>query len=64
MLSADAFARYMLPAVEGFAWGLNQQRYSGAAIFVSPNPSPANARYRLPDYVASYNALAAALARL
>ncbi|MGR8920511.1 MAG: mismatch-specific DNA-glycosylase [Gammaproteobacteria bacterium] len=59
-LAAREFCRRLLPgAAEVGDWGEQAFRFAGARCFVSPNPSPANARYRLADFVASYDALAA-----
>jgi TDG/mug DNA glycosylase family protein len=40
------------------AWGLQSVRIGATRIFVTPNPSPANAAYSLDDLVAWYDALA------
>ena len=36
----------------------------GARVYISPNPSPANASYSVADLTASYDGLAALRARL
>ena len=46
------------------AWGEQGRRIEGASVFISPNPSPANASYSVADLIASYNGLAALRARL
>ncbi|NIR58962.1 MAG: mismatch-specific DNA-glycosylase [Gammaproteobacteria bacterium] len=45
-------------------WGEQAQRIGRARVFVTPNPSPANAAYSLDDLVAWYRALARAARRL
>lgn len=40
-------------------WGLQPLRIGGARVFVTPNPSPANAGYSLGDLIAWYRRLAA-----
>lgn len=40
-------------------WGLQQETVSGLPVFVSPNPSPANAAFSLDDLVRCYDELAA-----
>jgi len=42
-------------------WGLQPTRTAGVAVFVTPNPSPANAVYSLDDLVGWYSRLAAIL---
>lgn len=44
------------------AWGLQPLSIGATRIFVTPNPSPANAAYSLSDLVSWYDALADALA--
>lgn len=44
-------------------WGLQEFCLAGAPVFMSPNPSSANAVFRLPDLVDSYNQLAAIIGR-
>lgn len=46
------------------AWGLQSERVGGAPVFVTPNPSPANAAFSLDDLTAHYRALAQCLAQL
>jgi TDG/mug DNA glycosylase family protein len=43
-------------------WGLQRQRVGETRLFVTPNPSPANAAFSLTDLVAWYNRLACCLA--
>jgi TDG/mug DNA glycosylase family protein len=39
-------------------WGLQEVAIGGSRIFVSPNPSPANAAFSLGELVGWYNRLA------
>ncbi|HEX2171352.1 MAG TPA: mismatch-specific DNA-glycosylase [Dehalococcoidia bacterium] len=59
MVGFRAFARHALD-VPKVAGGLGEQPYRIAAtrVFVVPNPSPANAHFRLEDQVAWYDRLA------
>lgn len=52
---------YAAPAVQ---WGEQAFELEQARVFVSPNPSPANASYALVDLIGSYNQLAALRARV
>ncbi len=61
-VAADAFCRHLLSGTAVGDWGLQAFRYGTAACFVSPNPSPANARFVLADFIASYDDLADTLA--
>lgn len=61
--AADAFSRYVVPGRPEVVWALQEFRFLDADIFVSPNPSPANASYSLADITASYNELAAIIGR-
>lgn len=45
-------------------WGEQRAEVEGARVYVSPNPSPANASYSVADLIASYDGLAALRARL
>lgn len=45
-------------------WGEQAALVEGARVYISPNPSPANASYSLADLMASYDGLAALRARL
>jgi TDG/mug DNA glycosylase family protein len=47
--------------VGAFAFGLQSYRLASTALFLTPNPSPANARYRLDDLVGWFDVLAQAL---
>ncbi len=57
-----AFCRHVLAQQDVIAPGLQPQTFAGARIFVSPNPSPANARYSLDQLIDSYRQLAACAA--
>ncbi|GAB4352150.1 MAG: G/U mismatch-specific DNA glycosylase [Immundisolibacter sp.] len=58
-----AFSRHVLGAAAGaVAPGLQVPTFAGARIFVTPNPSPANARYSLAMLTDCYRALCACLA--
>lgn len=52
-----AFCRHALAPQDTVALGLQPQTFAGARIFVSPNPSPANARYSLDHLIDSYRQL-------
>ncbi|WP_455234419.1 mismatch-specific DNA-glycosylase [Thiogranum longum] len=56
------FARYAGLEGADFGWGLQSQAIGGASLFVTPNPSPANAVFSLADLVGWYNRLADSLA--
>ncbi|CAN0379938.1 unnamed protein product [Phaeothamnion confervicola] len=45
-------------------WGEQVQPVEGARVYISPNPSPANASYSVADLIASYDGLAALRAQL
>lgn len=53
-----AFGRQALGPQATVEPGMQPQRFAGAPIFVSPNPSPANARYSLDDLIVCYRQLA------
>ena len=57
-----AFCRQALGAQATVEPGVQPQRFGGTPIFVSPNPSPANARYGLDDLIDCYRRLADFLA--
>ena len=58
-----AFARHAGQRVSGrVAWGAQDGMVGGARVFVTPNPSPANATYGLPVLVQWFDALADFLA--
>ncbi|MGI9301827.1 MAG: mismatch-specific DNA-glycosylase [Gammaproteobacteria bacterium] len=52
-----AFAKYALHSNEDLPWGLQCQTVGDTQIFVTPNPSPANAAFSLHDLIESYNQL-------
>ena len=54
-----AFARYALGSPRAsFQLGAQPRRLGGTRLYVVPNPSPANAHFRLEDQVAWYDRLA------
>ena len=54
-----AFARHAGRPIPGrVAWGAQAGTIGGACVFVTPNPSPANAAYGLPVLVGWFDALA------
>ncbi len=55
------FCRHVLAPPGMVEPGLQAETFAGARIFVSPNPSPANARYSLPTLIGYYRQLAAYL---
>jgi len=61
-LAYKNFLRYGGMDTEGGNWGLQQQRIGESRIFVTPNPSPANAAFSLADLVTWYDRLADCLA--
>ena len=53
------FARHVLDLdVRDLAVGPQPASFAGARIYLAPNPSPANAHFRLEDQVIAYNGLA------
>jgi double-stranded uracil-DNA glycosylase len=57
-----AFTRYALGEPRpDVALGSQARRLGATRLFVAPNPSPANAHFRLEDQVAWYDRLAAVL---
>jgi TDG/mug DNA glycosylase family protein len=60
-LAYKNFIRYGAMNAAGDDWGLQQQRIGDTRLFVTPNPSPANAAFSLSDLVAWYNRLAECL---
>ncbi len=58
MMSYRPFLKYALGETDrGIKLGLQPHRFADAPIWVIPNPSPANASYRLPDLVEWYDRL-------
>lgn len=55
-----AFLKYSQAAgTDDVGWGLQPGAIGRSRIFVSPNPSPANAAFSLDDLIESYNELSA-----
>lgn len=52
------FRRFVFANDDSDEWGLQEMTIAGSRIFVSPNPSPANAAFSLDDLIASYDQLA------
>lgn len=56
-----AYDRYRqalgLPFDDVFSWGAQSARMGGSRVYVTPNPSPANAAFSLPVLVEAYRAL-------
>ncbi|GMQ83398.1 MAG: G/U mismatch-specific DNA glycosylase [Gammaproteobacteria bacterium] len=61
-LAYGHFVRYGCVAVTDVDWGLQAQGIGRSRIFVTPNPSPANAAFSVHDLVTAYRRLAACLA--
>lgn len=62
-----AYRNYLLyaEAIEiNFSWGEQERHLGGSRVFVSPNPSSANAAISLQEIMASYQALKALRDRL
>jgi len=51
------FLKYTEGVNEPIEWGLQPVKIGRSVVFVSPNPSPANAVYSLPDLVDWFNRL-------
>ena len=60
LIAMRAFAKHCLSAAPNET-GWQDETFAGTPIFVSPNPSPANARFSLQDFVQSYDELAASV---
>jgi TDG/mug DNA glycosylase family protein len=60
-LAYNNFARFTGLDSGGCQWGFQDLRIGRTWVFVSPNPSPANAAFSLDDLVACYDELAALL---
>jgi len=61
-LAYGYFVRYGGVATTDVGWGLQARSIGQSKIFVTPNPSPANAAYSIDDLVIAYRQLAACLA--
>jgi TDG/mug DNA glycosylase family protein len=61
MVAARGFCRVVAGEVVVGDWGAQCFGLFGARCFVTPNPSPANARYSLADITRHYDALAGCL---
>jgi len=59
-----AFLRYTDGSPGALAWGEQPRRAGASVVFVTPNPSPANAAYSLATLIEWYRALGALRARL
>jgi len=55
------FVRYGDVAADGADWGLQDFYIGSTRIFVTPNPSPANAAFSMDDLLKAYRSLAACL---
>jgi TDG/mug DNA glycosylase family protein len=62
-VAARAYLRHAGLGDHEPVWGVQPFRVAGAACFISPNPSPANASHGFADIVASYDELARLIAR-
>jgi TDG/mug DNA glycosylase family protein len=51
------FMKHAYGVKNNWHWGLNKVPGIGSKVFVSPNPSPANAAYSLQDLIKYYNDL-------
>lgn len=63
-VAAREFLTRLSQQGDGLPWGEQAQCVEGAQVYISPNPSPANASYSVTDLIASYDGLAALRARL
>ena len=61
-LAYGYFVRYGSVAATDIKWGLQAHSIGQSRIFVTPNPSPANAAFSVNDLVTAYRQLAAYLA--
>ncbi|MGE0485361.1 MAG: mismatch-specific DNA-glycosylase [Gammaproteobacteria bacterium] len=59
MVALRGFCRVVANDAPVGEWGAQPFELFGARCFVTPNPSPANARYSLADIIRHYDALAA-----
>lgn len=58
MLAWKNYLRYTQGSTQDCAWGRQAGRIGRSLVFVTPNPSPANAAYSLQDLVEWYRRLA------
>lgn len=63
-VAAREFLARVKPAGQTLAWGEQGYSVEAAHVFVTPNPSPANATYSVQDLIEAYDALAALRVRL
>jgi TDG/mug DNA glycosylase family protein len=63
-LAYGYFVRYGGVAATDIKWGLQAHSIGQSRIFVTPNPSPANAAFSVDDLVTAYRQLATYLAEL
>lgn len=61
LMAYKAYLRYAENRRDKAELGMQPGRIAGRPVFVTPNPSPANARYSLDDLAEWYNRLAEAL---
>ena len=59
-LAYDKFLKYASPPAYPVEWGLQPIVIADAKVFVTPNPSPANAAFSLQDLIDWYDELARA----
>ncbi len=64
MMALKPFLKYGLQTKEESRFGLLEARVGASYVWGLPNPSPANATYRLQDFVDRYDELADFIARL
>lgn len=57
-LAWQSYLRYAETDGRDNGWGRQSWRIANSPVFVSPNPSPANAAFSLEDLIESYNAFA------
>lgn len=64
MMALKPFLKYALKSPEDSKFGLLETRVGTSYLWGLPNPSPANATYRLNDFIQRYDELAEFIARL
>ncbi|MEM8843799.1 MAG: mismatch-specific DNA-glycosylase [Pseudomonadota bacterium] len=57
-IAINNFMKYAYGINDDWKWGINKVSDTNSKVFVSPNPSSANAAYSLEMLIASYNELA------